>query len=75
MDHHLCDPEYCSAILRDAIAYIYAPIVIWTDGFIVTGSWYSSMSFDGDLTGVPCYLGDAIAYTAIYVQVYLSMLV
>ena len=69
MDHDLCDRKCCSAILRDAIAYIHAPIAICTDNFIATNSWYFSMSFDGDLTGVPCYLGDAIAYKAFSVKV------
>ena len=57
VDHHLCERKDCSAILRDAIAYIDAPIAIWTGGFIVASVRYSSMSFDGDLAGVPCYLG------------------
>ena len=38
VDHHLCDRKDCSAILRDAIAYIYAPIAVWTEDFMVAGS-------------------------------------
>lgn len=75
VDHHLCDRKDCSAILRDAIAYIDAPIVIWTDGFIVASVRYSSMSFDGDLAGVPCYQGTVLGKQSLLHEGVLGMLI
>ena len=75
VDQHLCDRQYCSAILRDAIAYTRANWQL--DRRTRSGQCVSSiMSFDGDSARVPCYLlSCTIANKSLVYEIVLGMLI